>query len=69
MIPRQEEPRMLKLINFFVVCRKCETDLRFDYLNQIRVCQCGEKLEIAPSVKRYLRNTYKKKRRINKKAV
>ena len=47
----------VKLKNFFVVCQ-CGEELRFDYIDQVRTCECGRTLQIAESVKHYLLTTY-----------
>lgn len=48
---------MRKLVNFFVQC-KCGEDLRMDEIDQVRICTCGREVQIAESVKKYLRKEY-----------
>ena len=44
---------MTELTNFFVQCR-CGRDLRFDFIEQERICKCGRKVVIGPGAKEYL---------------
>lgn len=49
---------MLALRNFFHQCR-CGYDLRFDYLDQVRVCpECGRRTELSDATKKYLLRDY-----------
>lgn len=57
---------MFKLANFFVQC-KCGEDLRFDYIDQTRICECGRNVRIADSVKKYLTAEYSARPKISDK--
>lgn len=47
--------RLLKLRNFFYVCGTCGYDLRFDFLEQTRICpQCGQVMTLPKALKKNL---------------
>lgn len=49
---------MLRLRNFFKECQ-CGRDLRFDYLDQVRVCpDCGRQVHLSEATKRYLQRDH-----------
>jgi hypothetical protein len=53
-VPAQH--RKPELANFFAACEGCEYDLRFDYLDQIRVCpQCGKTVSLSRDYRAFLR--------------
>lgn len=49
---------MLELKNHFVRCLGCRRYLRFDYLDQVRECECGRYVEISDQSKRSLLEEY-----------
>ena len=52
------------LVNFFVECNGCGYDLRFDYLDQTRICpQCGKTISLSKEYKDFLRQEKEETRR------
>ena len=47
----------IELKNFYVKCSSCGENLRFDRLDQARVC-CKRVIVLSEPVKSYLRRTY-----------
>lgn len=47
----------MKLVNFFVQCT-CGEDVKMYEIDQARMCMCGKEVQIAESVKKYLRKEY-----------
>lgn len=53
----QDAASTIVLKNFFVVCT-CGYELRFDTIDQVRICGCGRTNVIGNFVKQYLIGTY-----------
>ena len=43
------------LHNFFYECPSCGQDLRIDFYDQIRVCQCGQVIQLSEDYQDFLR--------------